>query len=172
MAEYVTPKSLIRSRKTRPSRFQRVQNFILIRLDSNIDETQPDVEQSLTQLRCIVTTINTFTNVDRCLDFLNQLEKVKVFLIISGALGQSTLPLIHDRPELDSIYVLCGNKAKNEALAEQWPLHFHFSLVKQVQVTLCNYPSYNFSFVADKRSHKPLHITEVHLYFGHLQNLL
>ena len=42
---------------------------------------------------------------------------MKVFVIISGALGQSTLPLIHDRAELDSIYVFCENKARH---ADAW----------------------------------------------------
>ena len=121
MAEHVTSKSLTRTRTTRPSRFQRVQSFTLIWLDSNIDETQQDVKHSLTQLRSIVTTIDTFTDVDQCLNFLNQLEKVKVFMIISGALGQTTLPDIHDRSELDSIYVFCGNKTRHEAWAKQWP---------------------------------------------------
>jgi tetratricopeptide (TPR) repeat protein len=93
----------------------------LIWLDAKIDESQQDVKHVLTQLRCIVTTIDTFTDVDGCLDFMEQLEKVKVFMIISGALGQSTLPLIHDRPELDSIYVFCGNKTRHEAWAKQWP---------------------------------------------------
>ena len=121
MAEHVTPKSLIRTRTTRPSGFQRVQNFTLIWLDSNIEEIQQDVKHLLTQLRSIVTTIDTFTDVDSCLDFLEQLEKVKVFMIISGVLVQSTLPHIHERPELDSIYVFCGNKTRHEAWAKQWP---------------------------------------------------
>ena len=120
MAQSDTLKSVVRTRTAGPSRFRRVQNFTLLWLDSNIDELDQDFQNSLSQLRSIVTTIDTFTNVDRCLDFLNQIEKVKVFLIISGALGQSTLPHIHDRPELDSVYVFCGHKARHAAWAKEW----------------------------------------------------
>ena len=121
MAASVTQKPIGKTPTAGRAPLHQVQNYTFVWLDSNIDETQQDMKHSLSQIRSIVTTIDTFTDVGQCLDFLDQLEQVKIFMIISGALGQSTLPHIHDRPELDSIYVFCGNKARHEEWVKQWP---------------------------------------------------
>jgi tetratricopeptide (TPR) repeat protein len=102
------------------SQFRPIQSFTLIWLDSQIDESDEDFQNSLSQLRRIVTTINTFTDVNRCVEFIDDISNVKVFLIISGALGQSTVPLIHERTVLDTIYVFCGNATKQLAWTDQW----------------------------------------------------
>ena len=75
MAESDTLESVIRTGTAGSSRFRRVQNFALLWLDSNTDESDQDFQHSLSQLRSIVATIDTFTDVDRCLDFLNQIKK-------------------------------------------------------------------------------------------------
>jgi tetratricopeptide (TPR) repeat protein len=101
-------------------RARTVQNFTLIWLDSNIDESNRDFKHSLTQLRQIVNTIDTFIDVDTCVDFLTQIKDEKVFMIVSGAIGQSAIPVIHDLSQVDSIYVFCGNKLKHEQWAKEW----------------------------------------------------
>src|SRR3984957_16921242 len=108
------------SHSARPSRIRIAQNFTLIWLDSNINESDIDFKYSLTQLRQIVNTIDTFTDADQCVNFFIELKDEKMFIIVSGALGQSIVPLIHDVSQLDSIYVFCGNKSKHEQWAKEW----------------------------------------------------
>lgn len=120
MATCVTETSAVSSRILNPAKFHPIQNFTLIWLDPSIHELDHDSQYALAQLRYVVPTIHIFTNVDRCLDFLNQTEKVKVFLIIPGNLGQSILPGIHGQPDLDSIYIFYGNKARHEQWAKRW----------------------------------------------------
>src|ERR1700722_7359775 len=105
---------------TKSSRVRIVQNFTLLWLDSNIDESDVNFKHSLVQLRRIVNTIDTLTDAGRCIDFLNENKNEKVFMIVSGALGQSIVSHIHDMSQLDSIYVFCRNKSKHEQWTKEW----------------------------------------------------
>src|ERR1700722_1169711 len=98
-----------------------IENFVVVWLDSNINETDADYQNSITQLRRIVNSIRTFTDVDQCVDFLTQIKDEKAFMIVSGALGQQLVPIIQDFFQLDSIYVFCGHKSKHE----QWAKDFY-----------------------------------------------
>jgi Tfp pilus assembly protein PilF len=99
-----------------------VQNFHLVWLDGSIDEiNNEDCRNFITKLRQVVNTVNTFTDVDECIGFVNDIKEEKTFMISSGALGQTTVPLVHDKPQLSSIYIFCGNKARHEKWAKEWP---------------------------------------------------
>ncbi|CAF1430534.1 unnamed protein product, partial [Adineta ricciae] len=98
-----------------------VQNFTLLWLDSKIDENNLDFKNSLTQLRTIVNTINTFTNPDECIPFLDQITDEKAFMLISGSLSQTIIPCVHHAPQLESVYIFCANKSKYEQWASDWP---------------------------------------------------
>ena len=112
--------SAMRDPRQRAREISMVQNVTLVWLDANIDLSNEDFQHSLTQLRRTVTKINTFTNVDPCLDFIQSINDIRVFLIISGALGQTTMPRIHHLSNIDSVYVFCSNKAKHEQWAGDW----------------------------------------------------
>jgi tetratricopeptide (TPR) repeat protein len=99
-----------------------VQNFHLVWLDGSIDEdNNDDCRNSITQLRQVVNTVNTFTDVDKCIDFINGIKEEKTFMISSGALGQITVSVVHDKPQVSVIYIFCGNKARHEKWAKEWP---------------------------------------------------
>ena len=104
-----------RSRQTRI-----VQNFLLIWLDPNIDESNKDFSHSLKKLRQIVNTIDTFTDPEKCINSLAEVEDEKVFMIMSGSLGQQIISKIHNMLQIDSIYIFCGNKARHEYWAKEW----------------------------------------------------
>ena len=53
------------------------QNVVLVWLDSNIDESDGYYGNSMTQLRQIVNTIDTFTDADQCVDFLTEIKDEK-----------------------------------------------------------------------------------------------
>ncbi|CAF4226340.1 unnamed protein product, partial [Rotaria sordida] len=100
-----------------PPRVRRiVQNFLLIWLDANIDESKKDFKYSLAQLRRIVTSIRTYTDAEECMQFMKEIKEEKIFLIISGSLGQHIVPKIDGWTQLDSIYVYCSN----QSIHEQW----------------------------------------------------
>ena len=54
-----------------------VQNVILIWLDQNTDENNPDCRNTIEQLRRVVHTINKFTDVDNCIQFLEEINEEK-----------------------------------------------------------------------------------------------
>ena len=97
-----------------------VQNVLLIWLDNNIDEDNDDCQNTLAQLRRIINAVKTFTGGDECIDFITSNQK-KVCIIISGALGQLIVPLIHNMSQVDSIFVFCGNRQRHEEWAKEWP---------------------------------------------------
>ena len=93
-----------------------LQNFLLVWLDANFNESSEDFKTSLQHLRKVVASITTFMDVDQCIDFISDIENEQIFMIISGSLGQQIVPLIHAWSQLHSIYVLCDN----QAVHEQW----------------------------------------------------
>ncbi len=98
-----------------------IQNFHLVWLDGSIDETNEDCRNSITKLRQVVNTVNTFVDVDECIDFINGIQEERAFVISSGALGKTTVPMVHDKPQVNTIYIFCGNKGYHEKWAKEWP---------------------------------------------------
>ena len=96
-----------------------LQNFLLVWLDANFNESSADFKTSLKYLREVVASIETFTDAEECAKFLDQIQKEKVFMIVSGALGQQVVPEIAGKPQLEAIYVFCGNKAAHEQWASK-----------------------------------------------------
>jgi tetratricopeptide (TPR) repeat protein len=103
-----------------PPRERIAQNFLLIWIDANIDESKQDCQNTLTQLRSVVNNINMYTKADQCIQFLNDTQNEKAFIIVSGSLGQHLVPDIHALPQLDAIYIFCGDKSRHEPWAKKW----------------------------------------------------
>ena len=96
-----------------------VQNFHLVWLDENMDENNDDFRNSIMKLREVVNTVNTFIDVDECIHFINSVQQERAFLISSGALGQTTVPVVHDQPRVNTIYIFCRDKARHEQWAKE-----------------------------------------------------
>ena len=99
---------------------QRVQNVLLVWLDNNIDNNTEDCQNTVTQLRRVMNEINTFTDGDQCVHFIEATNDNKVCMIISGALGQHIVPRVHGMSQVDSIFIFCGNKKRHEGWAKDW----------------------------------------------------
>ena len=82
-------------------------NFIVIWLDSNINEYDTDTQYSINQLQNVVNSFERFVDPEQCIDYLTDIKNVKVFMIVSGSLEQQFVTLIQDIPQLYAIYVLC-----------------------------------------------------------------
>ncbi|CAF1530134.1 unnamed protein product, partial [Adineta steineri] len=99
-----------------------IQNFCLIWLDKNIGEVNDtDCMNIIVQLRQVINDIQTFTDVDECVAFINDSTDKKICLVSSGALGHTIVPIIHDKAQINNIYIFCGNKTLHEQWTQQWP---------------------------------------------------
>ncbi|CAF4009337.1 unnamed protein product, partial [Rotaria sordida] len=101
--------------------FERYWIGIDVWLDGNFDESDKDFKKSLQQLRCVVASIEMFTDAEECVKFLGEIQKEKVFMIAAGYLGRQVVPEIQSMPQLESVYVFCGNQARHEQWAKKIP---------------------------------------------------
>jgi tetratricopeptide (TPR) repeat protein len=110
---------------TRPRRSlnaSKVQNFHLVWLDESIDEDNNDnCRNSIIKLRQVINTVNTFTDVDECIDFITDIKEEKVFMIISVEFSQIIISVVQEISQVSSIYIFCENKAQHEEWAQQCP---------------------------------------------------
>ena len=83
-----------------------LQNFLLVWLDANFNEADADFKKSLKYLGQVVASIETFTDAEKCIKFLDRIKKEKAFMIISGSLGRQVVPEIKSKPQLESICLL------------------------------------------------------------------
>ena len=97
------------------------QNFFLVWLDANIDEiNDPDCRNTIIELRHVVNTIYTFVDVTQCINFLAKTHNETAVMIVSGALGQSIMPHIHNMSRLTTIYIFCRDKSRHEHWVKNW----------------------------------------------------
>ena len=70
----------------------RMQNFLLVWIDSNVQASNKDLQETLAQLRSVVNHIELFTQPADCGKFLAELTDGKAFVITSVTLWQSLVP--------------------------------------------------------------------------------
>lgn len=105
--------------KSRPIR-RIMQNFRLIWLGVNIDESAEYSKDPINHLYHLVNTIDSFTDVDECVDFLSKITDDNVFIIISNSLAQNIVPMIHEIAQLNSIYVYGDDSSQYQQWAEKF----------------------------------------------------
>ncbi|CAF0741720.1 unnamed protein product [Adineta steineri] len=104
-----------------PSTRQRMaQNYLLVWVDQNIDQTSKDCQDTLAQLRAVVSDVTICTQPDECIAFLDKHNDEKTFVITPGYLGQHLVPEIHGMPKLDAIYIFCGNISNHQQWTKGW----------------------------------------------------
>ncbi|CAF3552575.1 unnamed protein product, partial [Rotaria socialis] len=90
------------------SRRRMTQNYLVIWVDGNIDENTEDCRNTLAQLHAAVSEVNVCRTPEECIEFLNEMNDGKAFVISSGALGQGLVNDIHGMPKVGAIYIFCG----------------------------------------------------------------
>ncbi|CAF1138025.1 unnamed protein product [Adineta steineri] len=100
---------------------QRMQNVLLIWLDHNIDDDNADCNNTIKQLKRVVNNLNTFTDDNQCIEFIQTINNNKVCMIVSGSLGQHIVPHVHDMSQVDTIFIFCNNQEWHKQWAKQWP---------------------------------------------------
>ncbi|CAF1262994.1 unnamed protein product [Adineta steineri] len=100
---------------------QRIQNVLLIWLDNNIDENNTDCSNTIKQLKRVVNNVNTFTDGEECVEFIQTITNNKVCMIISGSLGKHIVPHMHDMSQIDTIFIFCNNQEWHKQWTKEWP---------------------------------------------------
>src|ERR1700734_1947729 len=91
---------------TKPPHRRMVQNFLLIWLDGSIDEVNNhDCRNSIIKLRQVVNDVNTFTDIDECVDFITNITQEKSFIIVSETFSQIIVPVVQDIPQVSCVYI-------------------------------------------------------------------
>jgi tetratricopeptide (TPR) repeat protein len=131
------------------------QDFLLIWVDESIDKSTEACQNTLAQLRSVVNNVNIFTKLDEAVDFLTEVHEMKALLILGGTLGQHIMSLIHDIPQLDSVYIFHDNKPGHDQWIKEWVKvkGVHTELISiceslQRDVKKFNHDSIAISFVA------------------------
>ncbi len=97
-----------------------LESFACLWLDQNVNSTQ-DNRNTQKELRQVINHLRTFDNSDECEQYIRQIIKEKVVLIVSGSLGRQIVPRLHDLPQFSACYVFCQDKKANE----QWANKYH-----------------------------------------------
>ena len=116
----LTARSVTRLRN-HSNRRRAVQNYRLVWLDTNVSMSEEESQHILESLRSEVNEVNMFTELEECVTFLQGIQLEKVFLIASGYLGQTLVPQVHSMTQIDTIFILCGDKSRHEEWAKKWP---------------------------------------------------
>jgi hypothetical protein len=98
-----------------------VQNILLIWLDINIVKESNDYVKTVTPLRSVINTIKTYTDSEECIQFITSMGNEKACILVSGSVGQHIVPRIHSMPQVDSIFVFCGDLTRHRQWAAEWP---------------------------------------------------
>ena len=102
----------------RPVRRRILQNYLLVWVDPNIDESSSDHQDALQQLGTVVNDVTVFTDSNACVKFLRSFSNEKTLVITSGELGQDLVPCIHEIPRLHAIYILGSDRT---LWMKEWP---------------------------------------------------
>ncbi|CAF1082646.1 unnamed protein product [Rotaria sordida] len=94
------------------------ESITLIWFDPNIG-SRDDIEQT-TQLRLINDYVIIHIDLERCISFIQSINKEKIFLITSGSEALHILPRISTFSQIDSIFIFCMKKNRYEYLLKEY----------------------------------------------------
>ncbi|CAF1564657.1 unnamed protein product, partial [Adineta steineri] len=97
------------------------QNYLLLWIDTSINQTNEGYENTLKQIRTITGDVNVFTQRDACIDFLTDAqEDIKFFLVVKDAMFRQIMPLIDDIPQLDGVYIFNDIETLHDEWTKEW----------------------------------------------------
>ncbi|UJR32020.1 hypothetical protein I4U23_019489 [Adineta vaga] len=97
-----------------------LETIFLVWLDSTVNSAEDNINAQRL-FRMIITHLKTFEHVHECEEYLQETSKDdRIFLIVSGRLGQEIVPRIHHNRQISIIYVYCMDKKRNEEWAKNF----------------------------------------------------
>ena len=98
-----------------------IQDFFLVWLHSSIDnKNDENCRGIITELQQVVNDVVTFTDVDECIDFITDMENLKIFLILSETFVQTIVPVVDKIPQVTFMYIFPKGKLQHEEWTKQW----------------------------------------------------
>ncbi|CAF0990058.1 unnamed protein product [Didymodactylos carnosus] len=97
---------------------QNLESFTLVWLDENVNNHENLQVQM--KLRESINYIKTFQNLKTCKEYIRQIKDEKVVFVVSGSLGRKIVRIVHNLPQLSTIYVYCKNKQYNEKWTKKY----------------------------------------------------
>ena len=98
-----------------------LENYIVIWLEWKMATSRTDFRQSIDQLQQVVSSIKKFVDIDECIDYITDIKSEKVFMIVSATIGEQSINIIQNIPQLYIIYVLDAKKTTDE----HWMKNYH-----------------------------------------------
>lgn len=87
------------------------ENYDLVWLDDNsVEKKSEQHRNTIEELRHIINTIDYFTDVDECIEFITDSNKDKIFVIVSGSFSETIVSIIQDISQVNSVYILTENE--------------------------------------------------------------
>ena len=98
------------------NRCRRIQKFLLIWLDVNMDSSKgaDTFSHSIADLYDVVSSIQTFMDIDECIDFLTDVKYEKVTMILHDEVGDNVMSFLHQISRLIAVFILSDDKSKYE----------------------------------------------------------
>ncbi|CAF3489926.1 unnamed protein product [Adineta steineri] len=121
--ETTNPSSGLCTRVTANRRIhmERIENVLVIWLDNNINEKNTDCSNTIKQLKRVVNNINTFTDGEESIEFIQTITNNKVCMIVSGSLGKYIMRYVHDMSQVGTIFIFCNNSECHKQWTKEWP---------------------------------------------------
>jgi hypothetical protein len=100
-----------------------IQNFVLVWFDIKFDESNNNTKTTLGYLERSMppSSIKTFGDIDKCVNYMNTIKMKRVFMIVSGPCDQQIIEKLNIFAQIESIYVLGDNTSVNEKWSKNIP---------------------------------------------------
>ncbi|CAF0833286.1 unnamed protein product [Rotaria sordida] len=112
--------SVTQSEKNSIRQYRSMENIVVAWLDATVDNTDDDTIRSKIQLRQIARTIKTFSDPEKCIQWIKEVKNEKIFLIASGNLSENILEQVDSYAQLAGIYIFCLQNSKYEYLIDKY----------------------------------------------------
>ena len=107
---------------------QNLETFFLLWLDASVNSSSENVDAQQ-QLRSSIHFLKTFEQANECEQYIGSVSKHdRIVLIVSGRLGETVVPRIHQLRQLAAVYVYCQDKKRNGQWADQFKKVNEFAL--------------------------------------------
>ncbi|CAF1403633.1 unnamed protein product [Adineta steineri] len=151
------------------NRRMNMQNALLIWLDNSIDSNNADCNNIIKQLKRVVNNVNTFTDGEQYVEFIQTITNNKVCMIVSDSLGQHIVPNVHHMSQIDTIFIFCNTQESHEQWTKEWPkIKGVFTDITSICEALkqaaqqCEQNAISISFVASEKEFDQLDSTFIY----------
>ncbi|CAM4835623.1 unnamed protein product [Rotaria magnacalcarata] len=106
--------------KTSVRQYLPMENIVVVWLDATTDNIDDDTLNSKVQLQQVARTIRTFIDSEKCIKWIEEIKNEKIFLIVSGQLGEAIMGEIESYSQIALTYIYCQQKSNYEHLGDEY----------------------------------------------------